>query len=102
MPAMRRFHASPISQPSSSAHSASILAHSGVSTTPGQMQLDVILKGASTWAAVRVKLTTPALLAGERTMFGFPPRYAAIDPVGMRLPPTSEAGIGGRWATPPA
>ena len=54
---MRRFQASPISQPSSSAHSASILAHSGVSTTPGQMQLDVILNGASTWAAVRVTLT---------------------------------------------
>ena len=39
------------------------LPHIGVSTAPGQMQFEVILSVASTCAAVRVMLTTPALLA---------------------------------------
>ena len=60
---VRRFQASPSCKPSISAQSASILAHICVSTAPGQMQLDVTRSGASTLAAVRVMLTTPALLA---------------------------------------
>jgi hypothetical protein len=46
-----------------SVHSASIFLHIGVSTAPGQTQFEVILSVASTCAAVRVMLTTPALLA---------------------------------------
>jgi hypothetical protein len=44
-------------------HQAAIFFHMGVSTAPGQMQFEVILCAASAWAALRVMLTTPALLA---------------------------------------
>jgi hypothetical protein len=63
MIAVRRFHASPTRQPSISLHSASIFFHIAVSTAPGQTQFEVIRSAASTCAAVRVMLTTPALLA---------------------------------------
>ena len=43
------------------AMSSSSFFHNGVSTTPGQMALEVTPYGASTWAAVRVMLATPAL-----------------------------------------
>jgi hypothetical protein len=60
---VRRFQASPVCQPSITLHSASTFLHIGVSTTPGQIQFEVIRYAASTCAAVRVMLTTPALLA---------------------------------------
>jgi hypothetical protein len=44
-------------------HQAAIFFHMGVSTAPGQTQFEVILCAASAWAALRVMLTTPALLA---------------------------------------
>jgi hypothetical protein len=41
----------------------SICSHIGVSTAPGHTQLEVTRSGASTCAAERVRLTTPALEA---------------------------------------
>ena len=60
---MRFFHASRGAQPCSAPISRSICSHIAVSTAPGHTQLDVILSGASTCAAVRVRLITPALEA---------------------------------------
>jgi hypothetical protein len=45
------------------AHDETAVDVDGVSTAPGQMQFEVILSVASTCAAVRVMLTTPAFLA---------------------------------------
>src|SRR5688572_13076072 len=94
MLAVRRRHASPRAQPSSAVHCSSIFAHIGVSTAPGQMQLDVILSRANACAAVRVMLTTPAFVAAYGPVKGLAPRYAAMEAVWISLPRSSEPGMG--------